>query len=595
MLRSLICLCFLCLILFAWLFQPSTLKGGPIGDYIDKRLLRYNIRKEQKQRQNELLDSGVMLPELDIRNNRFKKEIPEPFSLLSESLNRTLHNKRRVWEAENLAELWKKQRHKQQQQQQQQQKAQESCQSIQQIKLHAPKFDSKDEISTRTQENSIMNIPNWILQPNEGEWFRPIRFGSTATTTTNPAIEATIVTFDDSDMMRLIRDQFPDLLELYDSCPTKASKVYLWTLCALYWYGGYAFGSTVRDVDFLIEEIAKIENGRRPCDDFSVVMYDDGKVDQKDEEPRMLMMASSPRNPHLLCLLRQIARVKSTRGFSDILTNLLGDDIGDASAVGKAQLSVLSGSWGVRTNSCQNSVDDNCCAGTLQRIKINDENDASEAGVGSSHLFIKSMSDTTSGKSIAMMSQSLPRRPVEVAIAETTSVQVAATKSTKKSIHDKLKAQGCLPGWLCNRCLRTMLFGSFAACSYVCNSCYQNIQCAKEPENPTSSFANIGVTLREKRSRRVDENLIPSIIHQTWMEDVDSLRFPELVRLQNSWRQQSEFEFRFYNDTEARHYVATNYPERFLEAYDSFLPGAFKVRETNGQMQVWRKRRNHIN
>ena len=103
----------------------------------------------------------------------------------------------------------------------------------------------------------------------------------------------------------------------------------------------------------------------------------------------------------------------------------------------------------------------------------------------------------------------------------------------------------------------------------------------EESENPTRSFANIGVTLHEKRSRHGDENLIPSIIHQTWMEDVDSLRFPELVRLQNSWRQQSRFEFRFYNDTEARHYVATNYPERFLEAYDSFLPGAFKVRETN--------------
>ena len=76
----------------------------------------------------------------------------------------------------------------------------------------------------------------------------------------------------------------------------------------------------------------------------------------------------------------------------------------------------------------------------------------------------------------------------------------------------------------------------------------------------------------DRRTRR-----IPRIIHQTWHSPVDSDRYPQLKRLQNSWLN-SGWEYRFYTDDDARTYIAENYPERFLRAFDDVIPGAYKVR-----------------
>ena len=545
------------------MFQPSSLKGGPIGDYIDKRLLRYNIRKEQKLRKDELLNSGVTLPELDIRNNRFKKILPEPFSLLSESLNKTLRNKRRVWEAEHFAEQWK-----------QRDGQAISCQSILESQLRPPPIGN-DEIGATRSGDRKWNIPNWILQPNEGEWFRPIKFGRN--TTTNPTIE-TMIAFDDSDMMRLIRDQFPDLLALYDASPTVSSKVHLWTICALYWYGGFAFGSSIRDPDILLQEVANNVDNWYHCDDYAVIIFNGNK---EARDPQMLMIASSPRNPHLLCLLQKLAKASHAHDFSDILSHLVPVD---SSKAGKLPFPAFSEGWDVRTSSCSEALDDNCCAAVLVGSGITSTTKSSLVDKRKSHLFINGMFDAT-GEAETLMNKipSFPRR--EVTISETKSGQGTAPTSAKKPIRDKLENRRCLPGWLCNRCLRTMLFGSFAACSRVCASCYEKFQC-EEGMELTSTLATIEVALHQKRQNHHGEYQIPRIIHQTWVNDMDTLRFPELVRLQNSWRQQSGFEFRFYNDTEARDYVESNYPKRFLEAYDSFLPGAFKVRPAVGQSKL---------
>jgi len=69
---------------------------------------------------------------------------------------------------------------------------------------------------------------------------------------------------------------------------------------------------------------------------------------------------------------------------------------------------------------------------------------------------------------------------------------------------------------------------------------------------------------------------IPRIIHQTWFEDLSPETYPQITRMQNSWKN-TGWEYRFYTDTTARDYIKKNYPSRFLDAFDSLIPGAYKA------------------
>lgn len=75
---------------------------------------------------------------------------------------------------------------------------------------------------------------------------------------------------------------------------------------------------------------------------------------------------------------------------------------------------------------------------------------------------------------------------------------------------------------------------------------------------------------------KADSWLIPRIIHQTWFEDITTERYPQLVRLQNSWKN-AGWEYRFYDDAAVEEYIETNFPSRFLRAYQSLTPGAYKA------------------
>jgi hypothetical protein len=69
---------------------------------------------------------------------------------------------------------------------------------------------------------------------------------------------------------------------------------------------------------------------------------------------------------------------------------------------------------------------------------------------------------------------------------------------------------------------------------------------------------------------------IPKIIHQTWFEDINLDRYPQLVRIQNSWKQ-TGWEYRLYTDETARQYIVDHFPAVFTEAFDTILPGAYKA------------------
>ena len=169
-------------------------------------------------------------------------------------------------------------------------------------------------------------------------------------------------------------------------------------------------------------------------------------------------------------------------------------------------------------------------------------------------------------------------------------------KTGKVHISELLRDAGCKPGWLCHRCYRSPFYGTYDACKTLCRRCYQDIVCADgnlddvhlqltvPRELSTAMLATNGFPASSGSSSSSGSLLslsptkrrIPRIIHQTWFEDITPDRYPDLARLQNSWRA-SGWEYRFYNDKAAREYVQRNFPKRVLDAYDDLIPGAFKV------------------
>jgi hypothetical protein len=155
---------------------------------------------------------------------------------------------------------------------------------------------------------------------------------------------------------------------------------------------------------------------------------------------------------------------------------------------------------------------------------------------------------------------------------------VEATYTDKEHKEDELIRQGCWVGWLCHRCLRLPWRGSLEACQSFCQSCYTNVlgeshavqdvvyEVVWKPVADSSLSASSPPAVSQ----------IPRIIHQTWFEDLTTARYPHLTRLQNSWKA-SGWDYRFYSDATARTYLCTHYPARFVDTYDTLIPGAFKA------------------
>ena len=179
-----------------------------------------------------------------------------------------------------------------------------------------------------------------------------------------------------------------------------------------------------------------------------------------------------------------------------------------------------------------------------------------------------------------------PRGPSEAATAVTIrerSHEAAPAGQPKASIQRELDERNCKPGWFCHRCLHSSAYGSFAACGAVCDACLGEIVCAGRDADAAGARPVVALDVRVARPPRPVSALpparrIPRIVHQTYFEDLDPARHPQLHRLQTAWRA-SGWEHRFYTDEDARRYVAARYPPRFAAAFDALRPGAYKVRD----------------
>jgi hypothetical protein len=155
----------------------------------------------------------------------------------------------------------------------------------------------------------------------------------------------------------------------------------------------------------------------------------------------------------------------------------------------------------------------------------------------------------------------------------------------KESIQMELRNfHRCEPGWFCNRCLQSSRYGSFSNCASTCGECAIAAICSGENTKNTRVKIDVEATMlahpriipEESLSYAARQNRIPRIIHQTYFEEITMEKYPQLLRLQNTWKA-SGWQYRFYTDDTARQFIETNYPPRFVSVFDALLPGAYKV------------------
>jgi len=150
---------------------------------------------------------------------------------------------------------------------------------------------------------------------------------------------------------------------------------------------------------------------------------------------------------------------------------------------------------------------------------------------------------------------------------------------TTKSSIDQLMSQKSifcsgLWMWMCHRCLKSALRGTYASCASVCDPC-TGIMYSEPTEPNGENVVHVKVAVRGFEADGKSQ-MIPRIIHQTWREKITPDTYPNLYRIQNMWKS-SGWSYRFYTDETARQYIIDNFPRHFLEAYDALIPGAYKA------------------
>jgi hypothetical protein len=503
-----------------FLFGNRTMRGGELGRLADTFGRTLIFRHTMQKRTTLLKELGIHLPPIkDIINKRGIPNLPQ--AALAELLVRSKLRARQIKKAEDDASKW----------------------------------------TTRTDCSS--SIPSLVLQPDHGAFFRPLF---------TPGLE--VISWDHSSMRTLIREHFPTLLRKFDRTVDKNEQALLWSLCALYTYGGFVFGKDYRSVDAYFDGIIRTLGGCRPV---GVFLFDE-VVGIEQNLVEMAVMASSPRHAFLKHLIAKIGE-KESQDLNDswLLEMLQGKPKVEPNSQSRVPPSgSLEDSWEVLTCLCSKKdvADETCCQrveqGRISNLSRDDNNREAALDIQSPRVYTKVIRTRKLMGSVGVAADA----SVEVTISESTGTP--PLKTPKVTLQDRLNTMKCNAGWMCNRCLKHALFGTHESCRLVCPSCYENIIC-HEPDQVSKRNVTIDVTVREKRSLAPGEQRIPRIIHQTWFDEPTVDRYPQLARLQNSWKN-TGWEYRFYTDTSMRDYILQNYPARFIDAFDAIIPGAFKVR-----------------
>eukprot|EP00591_Stephanopyxis_turris_P003165 CAMPEP_0195509144 /NCGR_PEP_ID=MMETSP0794_2-20130614/2166_1 /TAXON_ID=515487 /ORGANISM="Stephanopyxis turris, Strain CCMP 815" /LENGTH=660 /DNA_ID=CAMNT_0040636299 /DNA_START=141 /DNA_END=2123 /DNA_ORIENTATION=- len=385
----------------------------------------------------------------------------------------------------------------------------------------------------------------------------------------------------------------------------------LWALCSLYMYGGIYVSQEITEmvvdpgafVDILSlgnykshrtgrkSGCQKKQPGALKPSGYAVFTPDETGID-------MAFMAVSPRHPSLRHVLEDAMRANGT----EIHT---GSEKGPPSQVFSLEhdiMKVLStssaqNSWtflAEQCSPCHHDANFSCCdiidkrkIMKLSLPKLNDVAGKSNlTQVDDEYVLARLQRKVKGSHHDTLTNAAELSSKAAVIVRETSGTPKSPERFPKVSLQDSMILEGCFPSWLCNRCLRYGDRGSFDECK-SCSRCFIDLLCSAQPrEEITMEVVVSTAIIQEKMDDTIltmpviggslSPKLIPRIIHQTWFEEITEESYPEMIRLQNSWKA-TGWDYRFYDDTAARAFIVDNFPSRFVDAYDAILPGAFKA------------------
>jgi mannosyltransferase OCH1-like enzyme len=393
----------------------------------------------------------------------------------------------------------------------------------------------------------------------------------------------TSLLFDESEMRDLVEDVAPALLKTFDGMTTTDNKIQLWALCAVYYHGGIFIGDRLAIQQESVEELLLDHDGILGPTDHSapvaVVKFETLTVGKKGKgaKKQISMIAATPRHPHLRCVLSSLEREKSIDAARILETFFL-----PKSKQQKPQ-TLEPEKWNQITTQCGYGLPfsaQTCCVpGNMEALENGIPQGRELVPFESERNveLVSPISDTPGYVFLQLMDAKQPEvdgqlvgSAAEVGIVQDGKVKFPV-KSRKVTLESRMRKKNVGPGWLCTRCIRSPLFGSLDKCRSVCPSAYGEFMC-RAPDVPEMTEIPMHVTVTNGSEKK----LIPRIIHQTFFEDMTLDRYPQLVRLQNSWKN-SGWDYRFYNDVSAKQYILKNFPPRFVDAFDALIPGAYKA------------------
>ena len=386
-----------------------------------------------------------------------------------------------------------------------------------------------------------------------------------------------VIPYGRDEMRRTMRrhDMCQPLHQIFVSLPSWREKVALWSVCEMFWYGGVFVGEDVEKIIVPLHDMMNLKN----FGGLSSMKKHKGWVilkelkDTKTFTIDMTMFAFSPRHPILLHVIQQMYKqnirdrlfdrsYNAVNTIADLIYKSIVNDVDEKelSHVLRKGGGLVSGTsnsqWFLLTERCELCEEVECC-------QVKDDTRVVTNMLRMEKEYNPSLEIVDLNYNVVVKEQSQPKKEVEI--------------FEKKAMIDILIEEGCNPSWLCSRCLDYGGRGNINECRTICGDCYKHIMCLPESTSKTETKIDINVHISNKsNSSSIQPRLIPRIIHQTWFEDLTPDRYPDLVRLQNSWVA-TGWDYRFYNDEDARLFVVKNYPKRFSDAYDSILPGAFKA------------------
>ena len=377
------------------------------------------------------------------------------------------------------------------------------------------------------------------------------------------------VQFLEFEMRELIEDTFSTMLDVYDALETQEEKIYLWSICAVYFYGGVFLSQSALDdeaaVDALMEASSPMFRELNATDTTSplgILAFSDNSTGLD-----LFAIAATPRHPHLRCVLSALETPDAVLDVSSLLAAFFLGKWETSSTFKHIQDKAKGAHWEEIQTRCGygHAHTQQCCH---EPVSVSLDGLPKEFGPSDPKGYFFIHKHVQSRREASLVSDESSVQ-VDVKIRDGTG---APAKSIKAPLQTRMEKRGVSPGWFCNRCQKTSLYGTFEKCRAFCSRGYEDTMC-RLADDPEKAEVTVDITVQ---GSGMTKKRIPRIIHQTWFEEISPDRYPQLLRLQNSWKH-TGWEYRFYTDDSAAQYIRDHFPQRFVDAFDAVIPGAYKV------------------